>query len=79
MNRKKFKIPSWDLGRDFMKRLSSILDLSIQEANSNLRMESENIHVNCFLDDRNFSFITIKIYDETLIDKLQEIIEEFSK
>lgn len=79
MNRKKFKIPSWDLGRDFMKRLSSVLDLSIQEANSNLRMESENIHVNCFFDDRNFSFITIKIYDETLTDKVQEIIKEFSK
>jgi hypothetical protein len=79
MIRKKFKIPSWDMGRDFMKRLSSVLDLSIQEVDSNLRMESENIHVNCFLDDRNFSFITIKIYDESLTDKLQEIIEEFSK
>lgn len=79
MIRKKFKIPSWDLGRDFMKKISSILDLSIEEVNSNLRIESENIYVNCFFDDRNFSSILIKIYDETLTDKVQEIIKEFNK
>ncbi len=79
MIRKKFKIPSWDLGKGFMQRLSLVLDLSIDEVDSNLRMESENIYVNCFFDDRNYSFITIKIYDESLTDKVQEIIKEFSK
>ena len=79
MIRKKIKIPSWDLGRDFMEQLSSILNLGIEEVDSSIRMTSEKLKITCFFDDRSFSFITIKIYDETLPDNIKEIIDEFEK
>ena len=78
MIRKKFRINSWKLGREFMSRISSVLKLPLEEMDENIRITSDKIMINCFLDDREFSFITVKIYEDTLLDKLQKIINEFT-
>ena len=79
MKRIKFRIPTWEEGRSFMKELAEELnaELEIRDAREVITTDSVEIHFHP--DDRGFSFITCKLHDESLKPRLERYILRYKE
>ena len=78
MKRIKFKLATWNLGRNFMEQLSVTTDTPIEERDEYLVLESDDYSAKFFPDPRGFALITCKTDDEDAelhIMKMKEKIE----
>lgn len=79
MKRVKFKIPSWDQGREFMNQISNEFSIDIEERDDNLVIVNESIEINFHPDDRGFAFISCKIYNNSVEPIINKFIEQYTK
>ena len=79
MKRITHELDSWDEGRAFMNRISDEVGGKIQEDGANLKMENEAMTVSCHFDDREFSYILIKLSDESKETMVRSILGQFKK
>lgn len=77
VKRVKFRIPTWNEGRTFMKEIASELNANVEVQDANELIRTEKVEIRYFPDDRGFAFITCKIFDETIITTLEKYIEEY--
>ena len=79
MKRVKFKIPTWDSGREFMNQISNEFKTEIEERDDNLVIVNESIEINFHPDDRGFAFISCKIHNNSVEPILNKFIEQYTK
>jgi hypothetical protein len=73
----KFRIESWEKGREFMDEVSNKFNLEHVEIDGDLRITSELIRLSCHFDTRGFSYILLKLFDETLESNLNKIVTKY--
>jgi len=79
MKRVKFKISTWDLGKEFMNQISEEFETEMEERDDNLVIINENFEINFHPDDRGFAFISCKIHNDSVESILKNKIEQYTK
>lgn len=78
MARLRFKVPTWDEGRELVAKISSTLGVPSKEEDEYLVIEADDYRISMMPDDRGFAFFMIKYSDESLIDKLNPLISKYT-
>ncbi len=78
MARLRFKVPTWEEGRELVAEISSKLGVPSKEEDEYLVIEDEGYRISMMPDERGFAFFMIKYSDESLIDKLNPLISQFT-
>ena len=73
----KFKIPTWDQGKAFMKELALTVGGDIIEVDADLRIDQENFSAHCHFDDRGITAILLKFSDLLLEPSLKELKDKY--
>jgi len=79
MKKIRYELESWDEGRAFMNRLADEVGALVKEINADLRIETDRLTASCHFDDREFSFILIKLQDESLESMVMMLLKQFKK
>lgn len=66
MERIRFNISTWDEGRKFMNDIGQKFKVKVVEKNGDLFLENHDVSISCHFDDREFSFILIKLVNEEI-------------
>ena len=72
MKRVKFRIPTWDEGKKFMKLIEGQFDAEINTIDADLRIENDSFRLSCHFDSREFSYMNLKIFDSNIESELLE-------
>ena len=75
----KFKIASWEEGRQFMEEIAEKLEVQIHPHDENLVISTEEIRINSFPDDRGFSFISCKVFNEKMLPILNDFRKKYER
>ncbi len=64
--RYKYKLPSWEKGREIANKIANEYGLSLEEREETIVIydDEEKIFISFFLDPREFTFVKAKIADE---------------
>jgi hypothetical protein len=79
VKRVKFRIPTWESGREFMNQIAKELDAEIEVRDAKLIISDDEVEIRFHPDDRGFAFITCKIYNESVEPTLNHYIELYKK
>ncbi len=79
VKRIKFRIPTWDEGRDFMKEIAKELNVELEIRDARQVISTDAIEIHFHPDDRGFSFITCKLHDESSENFLEQYIDRYKK
>lgn len=77
MDKIRFNISSWDSGRKFMEEISQKFSIKIIEKNGDLFLENKDLSISCHFDDREFSFIIIKMLNEEVKSDILKIKSKY--
>jgi hypothetical protein len=67
----KFKISTWAAGKAFMKDVENAFTSKKQERDGDLLIETDEFYLSCHFDSQKFSFIMLKIFNESLEEKFK--------
>jgi hypothetical protein len=73
----KFRIESWEKGREFMETVTNEFNLENIEIDGDLRITSEQFKLSCHFDAQGFAFILLKLYDEAIESNINKIISQY--
>ena len=74
MKKIQFQLDSWEKGRDLIKNISQKVHQPFEERDDTLVIENSNYKISVHLDERNFSFVTFKFYNDDSIDLIKDFI-----
>ncbi|MHA1984582.1 MAG: hypothetical protein ACW967_09525 [Candidatus Hodarchaeales archaeon] len=77
MKKMKFRVSNWEKSQELMKTISSQFTIPIETRDSDLLIENSDFRLRFHPDDRGFGFITCKVYNEDLFDRLNDIFNTF--
>ncbi|MFX0015126.1 MAG: hypothetical protein ACFFB2_10015 [Promethearchaeota archaeon] len=75
----KFRLATWDEGRKFMNDMANVLNTELEIRDARQVITTDSIEIHFQPDDRGFSFITCKIYDESLKPTLELYKSHYTK
>lgn len=79
MKRVKFRIPTWEEGREFMKLIEGQYNAEIITIDADMRIENDAFRLSCHFDSREFSFMKLKIFDSAIESELLEYCMKYLK
>ncbi len=73
----KVKLETWEKGESFMKEAAEYLGATIEERDETQIIFTERCEISYFPDDREFAFIKIKIYDDSIVSDIKNILSTY--
>ncbi len=77
MKKYKFRVPTWNEGKELMDQFGKSLNLVINQIEENLSIENDKLKISCHNDERGFSYFVIRIIDESLNDSIEDKISKY--
>lgn len=76
MKRLKFKLATWENGKEFIEKIAKDKNCEISNMDADLRVQSDDFSVNFHPDDRGFAFISCKIFNDEFLEYFTKLKEE---
>ena len=79
VKRIKFRIPTWEKGRNFMKEIAEELNAELEVRDAREVITTDSLEIHMHPDDRGFSFITCKLHDKSLKPMLERYMSRYKE
>jgi hypothetical protein len=79
MKRIRFRIPSWEEGKQFMTLIEKHFQVEVKTIDADLKIQTDSFSLSCHFDSREFSHMNLKIFNPDIESELQNHYKKYLK